>query len=302
MSVATVAGGLEFTFPQIAPDASMRVIFHRTLRVPDDESTYGLPPTLGHFDLSSTARDGIIMPMWQSEACWLSFDTRNPFLVMVGAGSVNAVTGEKWNPQPDFASENYFEVPTQPWLDGFCTGRGVVRQFVAMPLGQGYTAEEQLSDEPARGGIWLSVYPLRTSVWAQRSQLRMCEVGVDFCAPPGGMGLGAGGSIKQSIATPMEPSDNWDLTAGISAFVRTVNTEQWRSITGVAPHHRPATIEEYQRYGLPWFEWYDDSIARQGSATLASVSTVREVGEKKGHQSLPDNGSFDPPIPIGVGP
>ena len=53
-------------------------------------------------------------------------------------------------------AEDYFEVPEQPWLDGFCTGSGVVRQFVAMPLGSGYTVEEQVTrtaaDHPRRGG------------------------------------------------------------------------------------------------------------------------------------------------------
>lgn len=31
--------------------------------------------------------------------------------------------------------------PEQPWLDGIADGDGTVRQFVAMPLGSGYSVE-----------------------------------------------------------------------------------------------------------------------------------------------------------------
>ncbi|GAA1899186.1 hypothetical protein LX12_002003 [Williamsia serinedens] len=309
MPVTATHTSLVFEFPQIAEDAGLSVTFHRTLRVPDDETTYGLPPSLGAFSLSNEREGaGILMPMWQSEACWLSFSTSRPFdsmpfLVKVGAGSVNAVTGGRWTPEPDFEAEDYFEVPEQPWLDGFCTGHNVVRQFVAMPLGGGYTVEEQLVDAPATGGIHLSVYPLKKSVWEQRSRGDV-DHGMVFncCGVPGDMGLGAGGSITQSIATPVEPHDNWDLTAGLSTFVRTVNTQQWQAITGEPPHTSPLTIEEYRAYGFPWFERYDDTLARQGSESLAAVSTVRQVGAKTGHDPLPDNGGFDPPKPIVVGP
>ncbi|MEH3155414.1 MAG: hypothetical protein PGN29_08705 [Gordonia paraffinivorans] len=122
------------------------------------------------------------------------------------------------------------------------------------------------------------------------------------CGVPDDMGLGTGGSITQSVATPVEPHDNWDLTAGLSTFVRTVNTEQWQAITGEPPHTPPLTIEEYRAHGFPWFERYDDTLARQGAGSLASVSTVRQVGNEKGHAALPDNGSFVPPKPVVVGP
>jgi hypothetical protein len=29
-------------------------------------------------------------------------------------------------------------LPEQPWLDGYCVEKGYIRQFVAMPLGEGY--------------------------------------------------------------------------------------------------------------------------------------------------------------------
>ena len=50
-------------------------------------------------------------------------------------------------------------VPEQPWLDGFNIGNGVIRQFVAMPLGMSYTVEGQLTREERFGGVQILVYP-----------------------------------------------------------------------------------------------------------------------------------------------
>ncbi len=36
-------------------------------------------------------------------------------------------------------------MPQQLWLDGICTEPGIVRQFVALPLGSGATIEEQVN-------------------------------------------------------------------------------------------------------------------------------------------------------------
>ena len=65
--------------------------------------------------------------------------------VKVAAGKVNAVTGEPWSDGLTERPQDYLVVPDQPWLDGFCVEKGLVRQFVATPLGEGYTAEEQLT-------------------------------------------------------------------------------------------------------------------------------------------------------------
>src|SRR6476620_5748527 len=59
---------------------SLTVVFHRTLRIPDDGKTYPLPASLGHFPLRSVddfpetippiyaKRGGVMMPMYQAEA------------------------------------------------------------------------------------------------------------------------------------------------------------------------------------------------------------------------------------------
>lgn len=172
MALALEKDRLVFEFPEVHPAARMAVSFHRTLRVPDDGNTYPLPPGLGRFPLRTVAEldeaalpsswrshGGLVMPMWQAEACWLGFESRYPFLVKVGAGDVDALTGEPWSPEPDFGREDYLEVPAQPWLDGYVVAHGRVRQFVAMPLGSGYSLEEQLRSGPARGGIRVAARP-----------------------------------------------------------------------------------------------------------------------------------------------
>src|SRR5215470_3778380 len=51
--------------------------------------------------------------------------------------------------------QDYVVVPDQPWLDGINAGDGYVRQFVAMPLGLGYTVEGQVTGAEEFGGIQL---------------------------------------------------------------------------------------------------------------------------------------------------
>ena len=50
-------------------------------------------------------------------------------------------------------------VPDQMWLDGINSGKkGIIKQFVAMPLGMGYTVEGQVTGEEIHGGLQLCVF------------------------------------------------------------------------------------------------------------------------------------------------
>jgi hypothetical protein len=42
---------LVFTFPETHPEAKLSIEFQRTLRIPDDDKSYPLPPGLGAFPL-----------------------------------------------------------------------------------------------------------------------------------------------------------------------------------------------------------------------------------------------------------
>ncbi|MDP6180792.1 MAG: hypothetical protein QGG48_12950, partial [Desulfatiglandales bacterium] len=160
---------LVFTFPEVHPEARLTVEFQRTLRIPDDNREYQLPPGFGQFPLlhvddhlknlpsSWEKRGGVFLPMYQAEALWINFESDYPFAVKVAAGKVDAVTGNSWTDDLENPLQNYLVVPDQPWLDGFCVSKGKIRQFVAMPLGEGYTAEEQITGKAEHGGMQIIV-------------------------------------------------------------------------------------------------------------------------------------------------
>jgi len=178
---------LEFAFPEVHEDAKLYVTFKRTLRIPDNESAYSLPPGLGDFPLRLVddfgekvpdkwlERGGVMLPMYQSEAMWIQFTSDYPFAVKVAAGKVNAVTGEDWTNEFQRSPQDYVVPPKQPWIDGFCVGKGVIRQFVAMPLGSGYSAEEQISGEAEYGGVQLIVSPMKPEAYRLVSAPRPFE-------------------------------------------------------------------------------------------------------------------------------
>jgi len=82
------------------------ISFQRTLRLPDDGKVYPLPAGLGVFPLRSVdqyaattplhwlEKGGVLLPMYQAEALWLSFDSEVPLAIKITSGSVSALTGE----------------------------------------------------------------------------------------------------------------------------------------------------------------------------------------------------------------
>ena len=134
---------LVFDFPEVHEEAVCRIVFQRTLRIPDDNREYPLPPGLGRFPMahvedhsarlpaSWNERGGVLLPMYQAEALWLNFDCGRgfgggnyPFAVKIAAGKINAVTGDAWSNDLVKEPQDYIVVPDQPWLDGFSVGKG----------------------------------------------------------------------------------------------------------------------------------------------------------------------------------
>ena len=166
-------------FPRCTSTPRRRSNFQRTLRIPDDGKTYPLPPGLGAFPLRHVEdyearvprdwreRAGVMMPLYQAEAMWISFGGGGwrsqgyPCAIKIAAGKINAVSGKPWKPELDASERDYIVVPEQPWLDGFCIAKDVIRQFVAMPLGSGYSVEEQLTGKAEHGGLQIIVYPMK---------------------------------------------------------------------------------------------------------------------------------------------
>ncbi|MCJ1310663.1 hypothetical protein MMC25_004329 [Agyrium rufum] len=167
------------------------ITFQRTIRVPDtlDTKLNTLPPSLGPFPLFNTAqfthrlpadivaKGGIFMPMYQREAMWINFSAERSFAVRIYVGGVNAVSGENVVEDEGMMVErrrakfawgesvqDYVVPPSQRWLDGIATAGGRVSQFVAMPVGSGYSVEAQVTGEDAVGGIQICVVPQRIRV------------------------------------------------------------------------------------------------------------------------------------------
>lgn len=321
---------LHVSFPEVHPRARLTVTLHRTLRIPDDGRDYPLPPSLGAFPLRHVddfgervpeawrQHGGVMLPMYQAEAMWLSFHAGEgyPFAVQLATGKVDALTGDPWRDALVADAQNFIVVPGQPWLDGYVVEKGAIRQFVAMPLGSGYSAEEQITGKAEFGGVQLRFVPLRREVWEREEPRREAERNAVqpvyassgpylpcFDAPPpsaaaapmmADMGLAPGGRMRQEVYASSRALSDWDEGAASRCFVHLANSLVWRAITGAEPPQTPLTAEEYARHGFPWFDYYDAGReALTARKALAGLKSVAEIGRGKGDVPLPENESVE---------
>jgi hypothetical protein len=279
------------------------VSFHRTLRIPDDGRAYPLPPGLGVFPLLRVEayadrlppawreRGGACLAMYQREALWLGFHgvSWHPNAVKVGLGGINALSGQPFDNTLRDAPQDYVVTPEQPWLDGFKTGQGTVRQFVAMPLGLGYTVEAALTGQEQYGGIEIAVFAARPGRFPTTPPPRV-EHGPAPMAMPGlrkgkvqAMGLGSGGVMQQRIYPDPYGLDVWDQDNYGRVTVHILNSAQYREITGAEPPPTPIDAATYTAHGLPWFALYDEARGDiAASARLAEAKTVAERDAERG--------------------
>jgi hypothetical protein len=247
----------------------------------------------------------------------------------VATGRINAVSGQEWRPGLGRDPQDYVVLPDQPWLDGYAVEKGIIRQFVAMPLGEGYSAEEQITGAAAFGGIQLQAFPLKAEARFEGlrpqfprsladllpllvpsppeellpSMASYDELECEMEASGPGMGLGAGGRMRQEIYEDTHGADDWDLGLTSRCCVHLCNSLVWRAITDAPPPQPPPTAAEYARHDLPWFDYYrDDLAAVKGSAVLAGLKSVAQLGQGKKTVPLPENQSVVPGKPFSIGP
>lgn len=196
-------------------------------------------------------------------------------------------------------------VPDQPWLDGYCIGEGVIRQFVAMPLGSGNSAEEQLTGKAEHGGLQIEVFPMKRSAFEKRFPVRKgrndfrlasnADEASYSCCESVDMGLAAGGRMKQEIYEDDYGFYDWDRQHCSRCFVHIANSMVWHQITGEMPPTVPPTAKDYTEAGLPWFDYYDDQHTTViGSEALKKVKSITELDAMKSNVSLPENQAVDP--------
>jgi hypothetical protein len=308
------------------------ITFQRTLRVPDDGRDYPLPAGLGRLPVRSVRSlkspaipeawrktpTGII-PMHAAEATWLSFDGSHPFAVQISAGGICAASGLPHVPALSRTPQNYLSIPTQPWLDGFRVDAHTVRQFVAMPLGYGYTVEGQVTGQENRGAVQIRVVPLTVDELWDREILPRCEqrwkaltrpvnryddvredVGDSFCiqASCGNCeeaGFGAGGRIRQEIYVDPLPPHAWDESAALHCESRLILADRWTEFTGESMPSQPPTPEQYADAGIPWFDYSGTAAPLATPAHLADIKSVSSLFKSKSGMDLPNNESFITP-------
>jgi hypothetical protein len=272
------------------------VSFQRTLRVPDDGKTYPLPPGLGEFPIHRVDdyighvpadwldRGGVFIPLYQREALWLGFEAAywKPKAVKVRLGNINAITGGNWEKTLKSDPQDYLVCPPQPWLDGIKTGSGVVRQFVATPLGLEDSIEAQLTGDEI-GGLQIHVFEPRAGIFPDEPPPRMLPTVFQTESVASSMAVAAGGEIQQKIYPDPHGLDTWDFENSGSVWVHILNSRLYKEVTGLKPPPTPVDARIYTQHGFPWFEIYDEKIGDlTPTQRLTEVQTLRERQAERG--------------------
>jgi len=271
------------------------VRFERTLRVPDDGSTYPLPPGLGRFEVHSVEEysrtvpphwreaGGVFISLYQAEALWLSFDAApwKPSAVTVGVGHINAVSGREWPGTLSDSPQNYLVCPPQLWLDGINAGSGFVRQFVAMPIGLGVTTEGQLTGVEAHGGLQIRVYDPKPGRFPDSPPPELhpdtARGAPDQALSFTSMGFAPGGRIEQKVIADEHGLETWDPHRFGTLTIHVLNSVQYRAVTGREPPSTPVDARTYTDYGFPWFRLYDEHRDVPPADPLANLASIGEL-------------------------
>jgi hypothetical protein len=282
-------------FDEIIVGRFTRISFHRTLRIPEDGRNYPLPAGLGRFPIHRVEdyldkvpakwlkEGGFFIPLYQKEALFLQFDGPNwhPTIAKVCVGKINSISGKPYSESLSAQSQDYVVIPNQRWLDGICSGEGIVKQFVAMPLGQGYTVEAQVTDEETFGGFKIVVFECEDGRFPERDpdidkRIREAEFkkkkpwSVTLHSAPlvwgtspkivdVSLGIGAGGNLKQQVYKDTYGVQSWSTERKRSLVIHLVNSLAYKEITGIDPPPSPITAAEYQRANIPWYSNYDET-------------------------------------------
>ena len=299
------------------------ISFNRTLRIPEDGEQYDLPSGFGRLPILRVEdvadrvpakwrkEGGLIIPLYQCEALFLELSGANwrPTIAKVAVGRINAINGKPHDFELKKGRQDYVVIPVQRWLDGINAGKGIVRQFVAMPLGQGYTVEAQVTDEETHGGFQIAVFdPKEDRFWEsiatlqRRSSLRgstdLHLEGVLKSQPTGQfdsqgphqkqkntfeMGIAAGGSIRQQIFEDEYGIDTWDPDVLGSLNIHIVNSEIYKELTGRSAPSSPITAKAYAQRQIPWYKHYEES---RWSVSVPSIFkkllTVGQIDKGRG--------------------
>ena len=183
--------------------------------------------------------------------------------------------------------QDYVVAPPQPWLDGINAGDGFIKQFVAMPLGQGYTVEGQVTGEETHGGLQLVVFDPKPGRFPDEAPhvdgMRARRAGVDGArvrARGGGARRWGWPRVGGCGSSSTRTRTGWTRGTRRTSAACTCTSPTARLD---ADHRRAAAADAgrrraYVAAGLPWFDLYDDHLGDIGaSGVLAGVKSVGEL-------------------------
>lgn len=254
------------------------VTFMRTVRVKEVD-TSNLPPGLGTMEVYKVSdyecpnhwdKDGYFIALHETEAMWMNFQCCTPVALLIGAGGINAISGEKFASK--LIKDNYVVTPPQPWLDGWKNADGSVYQFVSTTAGEGKSVGEQLINTQDHA-MQLSVYeaknpeklqsthtPRTTWGWSDsekcESEIQLCSF--NCCNNASEMAIGKGGKIIQKIYEDPHGIEEWKENPTKSVKVYLINAAQFSEITKTEMPAKPTSHEEYQG---KWFDLDDECMS-----------------------------------------
>jgi hypothetical protein len=295
----------------IRVERDFAISFKRTLRIPEDGKQHKAPPNFGAFPIYRVEdhpdrlparwnrEGGAFIPMYQREGLYIRFDNESPwrpYAVKIAIGGINAVSGEAHTNKLREDPQDYLVCPPQLWLDGFNTGHNTISQFLAMPLGLGYTVEASLTDSEEVGGMQITVFAPKPGIFpdappAKTTVTRPTAFGKISGAESAAMGLGAGGVINQKILPDLHGFKTWDQSNFAQVDVHILNSAQFELITGLEPPPTSINEETYAENKFPWFPLYGEIL--QGdvdpSELLAAAKTVAETDAEQNRNQTSGN-------------
>ena len=94
------------------------------------------------------------------------------------------------------------------------------------------------------------------------------------------MGLGMGGAMKQEIYDDRFHAGDWETNVSSRCFVHLLNSATYSQVTGHLPPHQPYEASDYAAAGLPWFDYYSDQAALEGSDKFKDLKTWKDFQEE----------------------
>lgn len=275
-----------FSFPEVHPDARLVIECQRTLRIPHGGRDMPRLPSLGRYPLYSVAdhaarvpthwyrHGGAMLPMYQSEAMWLSFrpaysvahQACYPFAVKLRVGDLDAICGRRWSEGMHQWPQDFLVIHDLSWLAGYQYGAEGIRQFVAMPLGCGYLPDDGASSPHRFGRLQIVIYPMSGEAFRARfpndaERWRLESVPLARPTPELGndhLSSEADALQRQAIEEGLFPLTDWDLRSPAAYALHLANSLHWCAITGGPPPTAPVRRVNRSKQD----SYRDDDISR----------------------------------------